>query len=146
VLCGEAEGPVAGVKNEWTHMSTQMDIIKKRFADGVLSGVLDKLPPDRAAGGGNFGINLKPDEGPSNQPPRRLGVHLQPEMERQIAELLARGYIRHSNSEFGAPVLFVRKKNGSWLPRFKQRCLSLILMGEAVGEPTVPPLVPSFRN
>lgn len=95
-------------------LAKQLEQLQKKFADSVLSGVLDALPPDRDKDGGNFGINLKPGEGPSNQPPRRLGIHLQPEMERQLAELLARNFIRESTSEFGAPVLFVKKKGGTW--------------------------------
>jgi len=75
----------------------------------VLPGVLD-----RKADGGNFGIKLKPGAEASHQPPRRLGVHLQPELQKQINKMLVRGYIRHNTSDFGAPVLFVKKKSGDW--------------------------------
>ena len=42
----------------------------------------------------------------------RLGPAEQDELEEQIRDLLAQGFIRPSCSPYGAPVLFVPKKDG----------------------------------
>ncbi|GKG28751.1 hypothetical protein Tco_0416116, partial [Tanacetum coccineum] len=47
-----------------------------------------------------------PEELPGLPPPRQLSVQLQ--------ELLKKGFIHLSSSPWGAPVLFVRKKDGSF--------------------------------
>jgi len=51
---------------------------------------------------------------PVNRPPYRFSPKEQAEMESQIKELLAQGFIRPSYSPYGAPVLFVPKKDGRW--------------------------------
>lgn len=49
---------------------------------------------------------------PFRQPYRMSAVELA-ELKKQLTELLAKGWIRPSASPYGAPVLFVRKKDGS---------------------------------
>lgn len=95
-------------------MRVDLDGVKKKHMELVLKGVIDGLPPDREATGGNFKIDLKPGAEASKQAPYRMSAQLVPELDRQLADMMARGYIRHSTSEFGAPVLFVKKKNGEW--------------------------------
>ena len=51
---------------------------------------------------------------PPNRPPYRLGPAEQDEMEEQVKNLLAQGFIRPSASPYGAPILFVPKKDGRW--------------------------------
>ena len=46
--------------------------------------------------------------------PYRLNKAQEAELERQLAELLAKGFIRPSVSPYAAPILFVRKKDGSF--------------------------------
>ncbi|KAG7674175.1 hypothetical protein KSW81_006007 [Nannochloris sp. 'desiccata'] len=101
-------------RTKWKQMKKDLNLVLDDFRDLILKGYLVEMPPDREKDGGNFTIKLKPGAEPPNQPPRRLGLHLQPELEKQLKDLLARGYIQHSNSEFGAPVLFVKKKDGTW--------------------------------
>lgn len=70
------------------------------------------LPPDR--GEDNFAIELLPGESrPSFQPLRHLGPVELEELRKQIDLLLKKGWIRHSNSPWGAAVLFAKKKDGS---------------------------------
>lgn len=99
---------------KWGQVNQGLGKLLQDYAELILKGHIVEMPPDREAAGGNFEINLKPGAEPPNQPPQRLGLHLQPELEKQLKDLLARGYIQHSNSAFGAPVLFVKKKDGSW--------------------------------
>ena len=68
-------------------------------------------PPARAV---EHAIKLVEGAEPVNRPPYRFRPKEQAEMESQIKELLAQGFIRPSYSPYGAPVLFVPKKDGRW--------------------------------
>ena len=59
---------------------------------------------------------IRTEEGakPPSRPPYRLGPAEQDEMEEQVKNLLAQGFIRPSASPYGAPILFVPKKDGRW--------------------------------
>jgi hypothetical protein len=68
------------------------------------------LPPDR-----NIAhlIPEVPGSQPVYRPPYRLSPLEIAEVERQVKELLLQGLIEPSNSPYGAPILFVGKKDGS---------------------------------
>ncbi|KZV18905.1 hypothetical protein F511_12010 [Dorcoceras hygrometricum] len=68
------------------------------------------LPPDREL---EFAIDLVPGAAPVSRPPYRLAPSEMKELKEQIQELLDKGFIRPSTSPWGAPVLFVKKKDGS---------------------------------
>ena len=57
-------------------------------------------------------INTELGVEPVNRPPYRLSPAEQDEMEEQVKDLLDQGFIRPSNSPYGAPILFVPKKDG----------------------------------
>ncbi|GJV87848.1 hypothetical protein Tco_1531786 [Tanacetum coccineum] len=61
-----------------------------------------------------FQINLIPGAEPVAQAPYRLAPSEMQELSNQLQELLDRGFIRPSASPWGAPVLFVKKKDGSF--------------------------------
>ena len=68
------------------------------------------LPPDRET---EFTIEVTPGVAPVSIPPYRMApIELQ-ELKKQLQELLDKGFIRPSVSPWGAPVLFVRKKDGT---------------------------------
>ena len=69
------------------------------------------IPPKRVV---EHSIKIEPGSKPSYQPPYWLGPAEQDELEEQILGLLAQGFIRPSCSPYGAPVLFVPKKDGQW--------------------------------
>ena len=50
---------------------------------------------------------------PVSRPTYRMSPMELDEMKKQIEEALTKGHIRPSKSPFGAPVLFVKKKDGS---------------------------------
>jgi hypothetical protein len=54
------------------------------------------------------------DARPANLPAYRLNPLQFTEQTKQVEDLLQKGLIRHSKSPWGAPVLFVRKPDGSW--------------------------------
>jgi len=69
-------------------------------------------------------IPLLPGAEPINQRPYRTPQALLPELEKQIADLLAKGWIRPSSSPWGSPVLFVPKKDGTWRMCIDYRALN----------------------
>jgi hypothetical protein len=60
-----------------------------------------------------FYIDLTPGTVPIAKRPYRMALTELAELKLQIAELQQKGYIRPSSSPWGAPVLFVTKKDGS---------------------------------
>jgi len=68
------------------------------------------LPPDREV---EFSIDLMPGTQPIHKAPYRMAPTELRELKEQLQELLDRGFIRPSVSPWGAPVLFVKKKDGS---------------------------------
>ena len=60
-----------------------------------------------------FRIRLQPNSQPPPQRTYRMSPAELEEVQRQLTLYLERGWIRPSQSQFGAPILFVRKKDGS---------------------------------
>jgi hypothetical protein len=71
---------------------------------------LPGMPPDREV---EFCIELQPGTTPVARAPYRMAPAELRELKVQLEELLEKGFIRPSTSPWGAPVLFVRKKDGS---------------------------------
>ncbi|KAJ9535608.1 hypothetical protein OSB04_un001254 [Centaurea solstitialis] len=71
---------------------------------------LPGIPPDRKV---EFGINLIPELAPVARTPYRLAPPELQELSNQLQELSEKGFIRPSSSPWGAPILFVKKKDGS---------------------------------
>nr|GFA98557.1 reverse transcriptase domain-containing protein [Tanacetum cinerariifolium] len=61
-----------------------------------------------------FQIDLVPGAAPVARAPYRLAPSGMKELSEQLKELSDKGFIRHSSSPWGAPVLFVKKKDGSF--------------------------------
>ncbi|GKF78027.1 hypothetical protein Tco_0230497, partial [Tanacetum coccineum] len=61
-----------------------------------------------------FQIDLIPGVAPIAQAPYRLALSEMKELSDQLKELYDKRFIRPSSSSWGAPVLFVKKKNGSF--------------------------------
>ncbi|GJY87884.1 putative nucleotidyltransferase, ribonuclease H [Tanacetum coccineum] len=70
------------------------------------------LPPIRQV---EFQIDLIPRAAPVAHTPYRLAPSEMQELSNQLQELSDRGFIRPSTSPWGAPVLFVNKKDGSFI-------------------------------
>ncbi|XP_070007872.1 uncharacterized protein [Nicotiana sylvestris] len=78
--------------------------VVREFAD-VFPSDLPDIPPDRDI---DFCIDLAPGTQPVSIPPYRMAPK---ELKEQLEELLAKGFVRPSVSSWGAPVLFVKKKD-----------------------------------
>nr|GEW19303.1 putative reverse transcriptase domain-containing protein [Tanacetum cinerariifolium] len=61
-----------------------------------------------------FQIDLVPGAAPVARAPYRLSPSEMKELSEQLKELYDKGFIRPSSSPWGAPVLFVKKKDGSF--------------------------------
>ncbi|GKC15947.1 putative reverse transcriptase domain-containing protein [Tanacetum coccineum] len=93
---------------------------KKRLADiPVVREFLEVFPEDlpglilvRQV---EFQINLLPGAAPVARAPYRLAPSEMQELSSKLQELTERGFIRLSTSPWGAPVLFVKKKDGSFI-------------------------------
>ncbi|GJY05595.1 putative reverse transcriptase domain-containing protein [Tanacetum coccineum] len=92
---------------------------KKRLEDApivrdfpeVFPEDLPGLPPTRQV---EFQIDLVPGAAPVARAPYRLAPSEMKELSEQLKELSDKGFIRPSSSPWGAPVLFVKKKDGSF--------------------------------
>jgi hypothetical protein len=71
---------------------------------------LPGMPPDREI---KFVIELVPNTAPIFKRPYRMAANQLTELKEQLQELLDKGYIRSSASPWGAPVIFVPKKDGT---------------------------------
>ncbi|KAA0037806.1 DNA/RNA polymerases superfamily protein [Cucumis melo var. makuwa] len=83
--------------------------VVKEFLDVFLDD-LSGLPPDREI---EFTIELLPGTAPISEAPYRMTPSELKELKMQLQELVDKGYIRPSVSPWGAPVLFVKKKDGT---------------------------------
>nr|GEY16468.1 putative reverse transcriptase domain-containing protein [Tanacetum cinerariifolium] len=83
--------------------------IVSEFLD-VFPDELPGIPPVREV---EFNIELIPGAEPISKAPYRMAPIELKELKDQLQELLEQGFIRPSVSPWGAPVLFVKKKDGS---------------------------------
>ena len=90
--------------------SIESVLIVCEFLD-VFPADLPGMPPDRDI---DFCIDLEPGTHPISIPPNRIAPAELRELKAQLQELLVKGFIRPSASPWGAPVLFVKKKDGSF--------------------------------
>ena len=83
--------------------------IVREFPD-VFSEELITLPPEREV---EFVVKLLPEAAPISKTPYRMSPAELQELKSQLQKLLRQGLIRLSTSPWGAPVLFVKKNNGT---------------------------------
>jgi hypothetical protein len=87
------------------------DVPVVRDFQDVFPDDLPGLPPSRQL---DFRIDLTPDAAPVAKSPYRLAPTEMQELANQLKELQDKGFIRPSHSPWGAPILFVKKKDGSF--------------------------------
>jgi hypothetical protein len=80
------------------------------------------MPPDRDI---EFIIELLPGMPPISKRPYRMHVNELVKLKKQIVELQSKGFMRPSSSPWGAPVLFVEKKDGT-----QQMCMDYRSLNE----------------
>nr|CAD39354.2 OSJNBa0059H15.5 [Oryza sativa Japonica Group] len=83
---------------------------------------LTTMPPKRDI---EFRIDLVPGTAPIHKRPYRMGASELAEVKKQVDEQLQKGYIRPSTSPWGAPVIFVEKKD-----KTKRMCVDYRALNE----------------
>src|SRR6202158_5841600 len=99
--------------------STIINEFKEVFPEELPSG----LPPSRDI---DHRIELVPGQQPPSRPTYRMSQPEMDELKKQLTELMDKGYIQESKSPYGAPVLFVKKKDGSMRMCVDYRALNKI--------------------
>nr|AAX95930.1 retrotransposon protein, putative, Ty3-gypsy sub-class [Oryza sativa Japonica Group]ABA93435.1 retrotransposon protein, putative, Ty3-gypsy subclass [Oryza sativa Japonica Group] len=87
---------------------------------------LTTMPPKRDI---EFRIDLVPGTAPIHKRPYRMGANELAEVKKQVDEQLQKGYIRPSTSPWGAPVIFVEKKD-----KTKRMCVDYRALNEVFME------------
>ncbi|GJV50579.1 putative reverse transcriptase domain-containing protein [Tanacetum coccineum] len=101
--------PHSGCLRSQTRKTNKYPVVRE-FPE-VFPEDLPGLPPVRQV---EFQIDLIPRAAPVARAPYRLAPSEMQELSNQLQELSDRGFIRPSTSPWGAPVLFVKKKDGSF--------------------------------
>ena len=108
----------------------------------VFKDLPNGLPPDR---GVQHTIELLENKTPFKHPYRLSPLELA-EAKKQIAELLAKGFIQPSQSPFGAPILFVQKKDGSLRMCIDYRALNALTVRNRYPLPNISDLLDKFAG
>ena len=95
-------------KNSTTEKISVIPVVEE-YAN-VFSNEIPELPPSRDV---DFSFDLIPGAGPVSMAPYRMAPAELTELKKQIEDLLEKKFIRPSASPWGAPVLLVKKKDGS---------------------------------
>ena len=115
-LISVTEGNIVNDQNSQIKISNialLLDTEIKRWItnyNDVFSKSPDGLPPNRDI---EHRIDLLPEATPQNQPPYRHSFLEEQELKKQLTELIETKKINPSISPWGAPVLFVKKKDGT---------------------------------
>jgi hypothetical protein len=83
--------------------------VVKEYPD-VFPEELPGMPLDRDV---EFIIDLLPGTGPIAKRPYKMDIEELKELKKQLKEQLDKGFIQQSSSSWGAPILFVEKKDSS---------------------------------
>ena len=100
------------------------------FPDELPAG----LPPSREV---DHRIELVPGSSPPSRPTIRLSATELAELKKQLEELVAAGFIQPSKSPFGAPILFVKKKDGTMRMCVDYRALNNITIKNSYPLPRI---------
>ena len=101
---------MAIVKDTTTEKTSVLDVLITCEILAVFPYELPCLPPHRDI---EFCIDVVSDSALISMPPYRMAPGELKELKEQLQELLDKGFIRPSISPWGAPVLFVKKKDGT---------------------------------
>lgn len=100
-----ATTPVPGKKHQ-----KMVDDLLQEFRGVFPESLPPGLPPQRDV---DHKIELEPGQPPPSKATYRMSYEELAELKKQLIDLLEKGHIQPSKSPFGAPVLFVRKKDRS---------------------------------
>ncbi|XP_071926122.1 uncharacterized protein [Coffea arabica] len=110
MLSKGAQGFIAFLINTPSDQVKLEDVPVVREFPDVFPEELKALPPEREV---EFKIDLVPGTAPISKTPYRMAPAELKELKIQLQDLLEKGFVKESDSSWGAPVLFVKKKDGS---------------------------------
>ena len=110
--------------------------IVREFSD-VFPKDLPRIPIDRKI---EFSIDLLPGISPISKAPYRMAPTELKELKEQLQELLDKGFIRPSASPWGAPILFVKKKDGTMRLCIDYRELNQVIVRNKYPLPRIDPI------
>jgi hypothetical protein len=116
--------------------------VVKDFSDVFLEE-LPGMPPDREV---EFVIDLLPRTTLTSKRPYKMSVEELKELKKQLTKLQEVGYIRTSSSPWGAPVLFVQKKEGSQGMCVDYRTLNNVIRKNKYSLPRIEDLFDRMRD
>jgi RNase H-like domain found in reverse transcriptase/Reverse transcriptase (RNA-dependent DNA polymerase)/Integrase zinc binding domain/Chromo (CHRromatin Organisation MOdifier) domain/Retroviral aspartyl protease len=106
----------------------------KEFRDVFPDDLPEGLPPRRDI---DHKIELVPGSAPTNRPTYRMSPTELDELKKQLDELSKAGFIQPSKSPFGAPILFVKKKDGTMRMCIDYRALNGITIKNSYPLPRI---------
>lgn len=118
-------------------------LIEVVFPDVFPDDLPDGLPPDR---GTDIRIDTIPNANPPVRPVIRLSLAELDELQKQLQTLQKKGFISPSTSAYGAPVLFVKKKDGSLRLCVDYRGLNKITSKNRHPLPRIDELIDRFKT
>lgn len=124
----------AAVRAESDTLTSVRTATLAAYRDVFPDALPDGLPPSREV---DHRIELVPGSSPPSRPTIRLSATELAELKKQLIELEAAGFIRPSKSPFGAPILFVKKKDGTMRMCVDYRALNRITVKNSYPLPRV---------
>ena len=97
--------------NTDSSLPVSISSLLQEFGDVLTEDIPNGLPPIR---GIEHQIDFVPGAVIPNRPAYRSNPEETKELQRQVEELMGKGYVRESMSPCAVPVLLVPKKDGSW--------------------------------
>ncbi|XP_071939145.1 uncharacterized protein [Coffea arabica] len=118
MLSKGAQGFLAFLINAPSNQVKLEDVPVVREFPDVFPEELKTLPPEREV---EFKIDLVPGTAPISKTPYRMAPVELKELKIQLQDLLEKGFVKESDSPWGAPVLFVKKRDGTAFMDLMQR-------------------------
>ncbi|CAI7863963.1 unnamed protein product [Closterium sp. NIES-54] len=118
-----SETPILPSPPKAAEIPSEIQQVVNDFKDIFPADLPSSLPPRRAI---DHRIILQPGAEPTVRATYRMSAAKLKEVQKQLEELLEKGFIRVSSSPYAAPILFVKKKDGSMRMCVDYRALNKI--------------------